>query len=192
MQIVYLIYPVAGTGREIPTISLILLAAIYSIQALMFIMRQKWDMIGWVLFYITTIPAFSLFLPLYSFWRMGDFLWDQTHVVLGESGKKLIVHDEGKLDPKAPVEAGATTETSESIHSPVTVIIQRPMWQGSASRGAVMSPASFGLSFLRIPLFDSFYAGLSPCTLAQQCIHSDIYILLLCRLRRPPRLYHAG
>ncbi|TEB29002.1 hypothetical protein FA13DRAFT_1866086 [Coprinellus micaceus] len=72
----------------------------------------KWDMIGWVLFYITTIPAFSLFLPLYSFWRMGDFLWDQTHVVLGESGKKLIVHDEGKLDPKAPVEAGATTETS--------------------------------------------------------------------------------
>ena len=32
---------------------------------------------------------------------MDDFSWGQTRVVLGESGKKLIVHDEGKFDPKA-------------------------------------------------------------------------------------------
>ena len=49
-------------------------------------------MIGWMIFYILAIPAFSLFLPLYSFWRMDDFSWGQTRVVLGESGKKLIVH----------------------------------------------------------------------------------------------------
>lgn len=49
-------------------------------------------MIGWMLFYILAIPVFSFYLPLYSFWRMDDFSWGQTRVVLGESGKKLIVH----------------------------------------------------------------------------------------------------
>ena len=49
-------------------------------------------MIGWMIFYILAIPAFSFFLPLYSFWRMDDFSWGQTRVVLGESGKKVIVH----------------------------------------------------------------------------------------------------
>ncbi|KAF7342275.1 Glycosyltransferase family 2 protein [Mycena venus] len=51
-------------------------------------------------FYILAIPVFSFYLPLYSFWRMDDFSWGQTRVVLGESGKKMIVHDEGKFDPR--------------------------------------------------------------------------------------------
>ena len=83
----YLIYLVAGEGKSIPTLSLIVVAAIYGVQALVFTMRRKWDMIGWMLFYIIAIPAF--FLPLYSFWRMDDFSWGQTRVVLGESGKKM-------------------------------------------------------------------------------------------------------
>lgn len=58
----------------------------------MFILRRKWDMIGWMVFYILAIPVFSLLLPLYSFWRMDDFSWGQTRVVLGEAGKKIIVH----------------------------------------------------------------------------------------------------
>ena len=58
----------------------------------MFILRRKWDMVGWMVFYILAIPVFSFFLPLYSFWRMDDFSWGQTRVVLGESGKKMIVH----------------------------------------------------------------------------------------------------
>ena len=88
----YLIYLVAGEGKYTPTLSLIMIAATYGVQALGFIMRRKWDMIRWMLFYIIAIPAFSLFLPLYSFWRMDDFSWGQTRVVLGESGKKMIVH----------------------------------------------------------------------------------------------------
>ena len=95
-----------------------MIAAIYGLQALVFIMRRKWDMIGWMFFYILAIPAFSFFLPLYSFWEMDNFSWGQTRVVLGESGKKMIVHvrrilfyrgtvpdhhlqDEGKFDPRA-------------------------------------------------------------------------------------------
>jgi len=58
-------------------------------------------MIGWMIFYIIAIPAFSFFLPLYSFWRMDDFSWGATRLVLGESGKKMIIHDEGKFDPRS-------------------------------------------------------------------------------------------
>jgi chitin synthase len=83
---------VAGQGKAVPTISIIMIAAIYGVQALVFIMRRKWDMVGWMLFYILAIPAFSFFLPLYSFWKMDDFSWGQTRIVLGEAGKKLVVH----------------------------------------------------------------------------------------------------
>lgn len=97
----YLVYLVAVEHKMIPQLSLIMLAAIYGFQALIFIFRRKWDMIGWMIFYILAIPAFSFFLPLYSFWKMDDFSWGATRVVLGEKGKKLIVHDEGKFDPRS-------------------------------------------------------------------------------------------
>ncbi|KAH9903379.1 glycosyltransferase family 2 protein [Cubamyces lactineus] len=99
--IIYLIYLAAGAHSHIPTLSIILIAAVYGVQALVFVLRRKWDMVGWMIFYILAIPAFSFFLPLYSFWRMDDFSWGQTRVVLGEAGKKIIVHDEGKFDPRS-------------------------------------------------------------------------------------------
>jgi len=86
------VYLIAGAGKSIPLISLIMIAAIYGVQALVFVLRRKWDMVGWMIFYIIAIPAFSFFLPLYSFWRMDDFSWGQTRIVLGESGKKVVVH----------------------------------------------------------------------------------------------------
>ncbi|TDL27931.1 glycosyltransferase family 2 protein [Rickenella mellea] len=99
--IVYLLYLVIGQHKSVPTLSLVMIAAIYGLQALVFLFRRKWDMIGWMFFYILAIPAFSFFLPLYSFWRMDDFSWGATRVVLGEKGKKMIVHDEGKFDPRS-------------------------------------------------------------------------------------------
>ena len=88
----YLIYLIAAKGDSIPQWSIIMLAAIYGLQALIFLFRRKWDMIGWMVFYILAIPVFSFALPLYSFWRMDDFSWGATRVVLGEKGKKMIVH----------------------------------------------------------------------------------------------------
>jgi chitin synthase len=95
-----------------------MIAGVYGLQALVFILRRKWDMIGWMVFYILAIPAFSFLLPLYSFWRMDDFSWGQTRIVMGEAGKKMIIHvgaslfslkseltfgpqDEGKFDPRS-------------------------------------------------------------------------------------------
>ncbi|KAI0074333.1 glycosyltransferase family 2 protein [Panus rudis PR-1116 ss-1] len=120
--IIYLIYLVAGEHKAIPAISIIMIAAVYGLQAFVFILRRKWDMIGWMVFYILAIPAFSFFLPLYSFWRMDDFSWGQTRIVLGESGKKLVVHDEGKFDPRSiPLKSWSDYENElwdkESNHS---------------------------------------------------------------------------
>lgn len=53
-----------------------------------------------MIIYILAIPIFSFLLPLYSFWRQDDFSWGQTRVVLGEKGKKLVIHDEGKFDER--------------------------------------------------------------------------------------------
>jgi len=118
---VYLIVEVVTKQETLPVISLIMIGAVYGLQALVFVLRRKWDMVGWMVFYILAIPIFSFMLPLYSFWRMDDFSWGATRVVLGESGKKIIVHvcvssswlfvtklmvfsffqDEGKFDPRA-------------------------------------------------------------------------------------------
>ncbi|KAG5337139.1 hypothetical protein C0989_010566 [Termitomyces sp. Mn162] len=122
LYIAYLIYQVVGQDKPIPKLALILIGAIYGLQAAVFVLRRKWDMIGWMAFYIIAIPAFSFFLPLYSFWRMDDFSWGQTRVVLGESGKKMIVHDEGKFDPRSiPLKAWTDYENElwdkESNHS---------------------------------------------------------------------------
>lgn len=98
--IAYLIYLcVTSTSQNIPITSLILLGAIYGLQALIFLLRRRWEMIGWMIIYLFSIPIFSLALPLYSFWYMDDFSWGNTRVVLGEKGKQIVVSSEGKFDP---------------------------------------------------------------------------------------------
>lgn len=81
-----------------------MIGAIYGLQILIFLFRGKWDMIGWMVFYILAIPIFSFYLPLYSFWAMDDFSWGNTRVVVGESGKKLVVHvSSGSLPARGSV-----------------------------------------------------------------------------------------
>lgn len=97
--LVYLFYLIGSDPSSVPITSIILLCAIYGLQAIIFLLRRKWEMIGWMLFYILAIPIFSLGVPLYSFWHMDDFSWGNTRVVMGEKGKKIIVTSEGKFDP---------------------------------------------------------------------------------------------
>jgi chitin synthase len=97
--IVYLIVEVALRTTIIPLTAFILLGAIYGLQAIIFILRRKWEMIGWMILYVCAIPVFSFALPLYSFWHMDDFSWGNTRVVTGEKGRKIVITDEGKFDP---------------------------------------------------------------------------------------------
>nr|POE94459.1 chitin synthase 8 [Quercus suber] len=99
--IVYLIVLIAMNPSSVPVIAFILLAAIYGLQAIIFIVRRKWEMIGWMIIYIFATPVFSFGLPLYAFWHMDDFSWGNTRMVTGEKGKQIIVSDEGKFDPES-------------------------------------------------------------------------------------------
>ncbi|KAH0536149.1 hypothetical protein FGG08_006953 [Glutinoglossum americanum] len=97
--IAYLIYLVSTGSDIIPMTAFLLLGAIYGLQAIIFILRRKWEMIGWMIIYILAIPIFSFGLPLYSFWHMDDFSWGNTRIVTGEKGRKIVISDEGKFDP---------------------------------------------------------------------------------------------
>ena len=97
--IAYLIALVAIKTTVVPITAFILLGAIYGLQAIIFIVRRKWEMVGWMILYILAIPVFSFGLPLYAFWNMDDFNWGNTRVVAGEKGKKVVITDEGKFDP---------------------------------------------------------------------------------------------
>ncbi|GAA5957121.1 hypothetical protein JCM3765_005413 [Sporobolomyces pararoseus] len=97
----YLIYLVKGEGKPIPTFALIMLGAIYGLQVIIYVLHRKFEHIGWMLVYILAIPFFSFILPLVSFWQMDDFSWGSTREIVGEHGKRMVVHDEGKFDPKS-------------------------------------------------------------------------------------------
>lgn len=97
--IIYLIVMVATSSAVEPMMAFILLAAVYGLQAIIFTLRRKWEMIGWMVLYVVAIPVFSFALPLYSFWHMDDFSWGNTRIVTGEKGQKIVISDEGKFDP---------------------------------------------------------------------------------------------
>ncbi|MBE3048207.1 glycosyltransferase [Candidatus Bathyarchaeota archaeon] len=97
--IIYLIVLISTQQTVIPLTAFLLLAAVYGLQAIIFIVRRKWEMVGWMLLYICAMPVFSFGLPLYSFWHMDDFAWGNTRVVAGEKGTKVVISDEGKFDP---------------------------------------------------------------------------------------------
>ncbi|POR33658.1 Chitin synthase 8 [Tolypocladium paradoxum] len=99
--IVYLIVLVATKATVVPITAFVLLGAIYGLQAIIFILRRKWEMVGWMILYVLAIPVFSFGLPLYAFWHMDDFNWGNTRVVAGENGKKVVITDEGKFDPNS-------------------------------------------------------------------------------------------
>ncbi|WFD31395.1 chitin synthase [Malassezia sp. CBS 17886] len=97
--LVYLVVIVAVDGGTIPVTSIILLAAIYGLQAIIFLLHRRFDMIGWMVVYILGLPLWSLILPLYSFWHMDDFSWGNTRIVTGDRGEKLVLHNEGTFQP---------------------------------------------------------------------------------------------
>lgn len=98
--IAYLLVLIGEKSSVVPLTAFILLGAIYGLQAIIFILRRKWEMIGWMILYILAIPVFSFGLPLYAFWHMDDFSWGNTRVVTGEKGRKVVISDEGIFKPE--------------------------------------------------------------------------------------------
>ena len=98
----YLIYRVATNSGQFPLISIIMIAAVYGLQAVIFIIKRQWQHVGWMIIYILAFPIYSFVLPIFSFWYQDDFAWGTTRIVIGEKGNKQIValEDEG-FDPRS-------------------------------------------------------------------------------------------
>ncbi|KAI1877302.1 uncharacterized protein JN550_001374 [Neoarthrinium moseri] len=98
----YLIYRVASGTGQFPLISIIMLAAVYGLQAIIFILKRQWQHIGWMIIYIIAFPIYSFILPIYSFWKQDDFSWGNTRIVIGEKGSKQVVAVDGEtFDPRS-------------------------------------------------------------------------------------------
>lgn len=100
--LVFLVYTVASGTGQFPLISIIMLAAVYGLQAIIFIIKRQWQHIGWMIIYLMAYPIWSFVLPVYSFWKQDDFSWGNTRVVVGEKGdKRLVAVDEEGFDERS-------------------------------------------------------------------------------------------
>ncbi|PGH06503.1 chitin synthase [Blastomyces parvus] len=100
--LVYIIYLAATNSGQFPIISIAIIAGVYGLQAIIFIIKRQWQHIGWMIIYIIAFPIYSFVLPLYSFWNQDNFSWGNTRIVIGEKGDKRViaVEDEG-FDPRS-------------------------------------------------------------------------------------------
>lgn len=99
----YLIYLLASHTGPIPYISLAILAGVYGLQAVIFILKRQWQHVGWIIIYLLAFPIFSFILPIYSFWNQDNFTWGNTRIVIGEKGNKQViaVDDKDGFDPRS-------------------------------------------------------------------------------------------
>lgn len=98
----YLIYLLASKTGPFPVISIAMLAAVFGLQALVFILKRQWQHIGWMIIYIIAFPIYSFVLPIYSFWNQDNFSWGNTRVVIGEKGSKQVIAVEDEVfDPRS-------------------------------------------------------------------------------------------
>ncbi|KAI7898908.1 chitin synthase [Cokeromyces recurvatus] len=100
VYLIYLIYVIAAHAGPFPILAISMLAGLYGLQILIFILRRQWQHIGWMIFYICALPVYAFFLPVYSFWHFDDFSWGNTRIVVGDTQRKIIVTDEEKFDEK--------------------------------------------------------------------------------------------
>ncbi|KAJ1846333.1 hypothetical protein LPJ73_004565, partial [Coemansia sp. RSA 2703] len=84
----YLAYLAISKIADIGYISLILIGAIYGLQAIIFVLKRQWQHIGWMIIYLLAYPLWSFFIPIYAFWHMDDFSWGNTRIVVGDDGKR--------------------------------------------------------------------------------------------------------
>jgi chitin synthase len=102
VYLAYLIVKVATHQGQFPLISIIMIAAVYGLQMVIFILKRQWQHIGWMIIYILAFPIYSFVLPLYSFWNQDNFSWGNTRIVIGEqNGKKVIAEDDEGFDPRS-------------------------------------------------------------------------------------------
>ncbi|PVU88773.1 hypothetical protein BB561_005707 [Smittium simulii] len=97
----YLVFIAVSKVADVGYISLIILGAVYGLQAIIFILRREWQHVGWMVIYLMCFPLWSFVLPIYSFWHFDDFSWGNTRTVIGEGKRKVITENDFEFDPKS-------------------------------------------------------------------------------------------
>ncbi|BEJ14553.1 hypothetical protein CspHIS471_0403200 [Cutaneotrichosporon sp. HIS471] len=95
--LVYLIVVCATKAAPIPYISIGMIAAVYGLQMILFVLKREFMLIGWMFVYILAFPIYSFFLPCYSFWSMDDFSWGNTRQIVGEGSSKTVVIEDDEV-----------------------------------------------------------------------------------------------
>ncbi|KAI7863303.1 chitin synthase-domain-containing protein [Spinellus fusiger] len=122
----YLVYQLCTNTSQVPLMSIITLAGVYGLQAIIFIMRRKWEHVGWMIVYVLAIPVFSFLIPMYAFWHFDDFSWGNTRIVMSETGqRKGIGSEEGLFDPASI----PTKRWSEHQEEQLNKTIQSGEWE---------------------------------------------------------------
>ncbi|KAJ7036551.1 glycosyltransferase family 2 protein [Mycena alexandri] len=150
--LVYLIITVATTAAPFPTIAIVMIGVTYGLQAIIFILKREFMLVGWMVVYILSYPVYSFFLPVYSFWCMDEFGWGNTRLVIGEGkDKKVIINEDEKFDDSMiplkkfseyEAEAWETGSHQGSHHSEETGYSGKPRSRSRAQPG----PGSRGQS----------------------------------------------
>ncbi|PVU98142.1 hypothetical protein BB559_001769 [Furculomyces boomerangus] len=103
----YIVFIAISKLADVGYISLIIIAAVYGLQAIIYIMRREWQHIGWMLAYILFFPLWSFILPIYSFWHFDDFSWGNTRTIQEDkdaaksSDKTDFENEMTEFDPKS-------------------------------------------------------------------------------------------
>ncbi|WRT63166.1 uncharacterized protein IL334_000069 [Kwoniella shivajii] len=159
VYLVYLVVVVSTHKAAVPVISLAMIGAVYGLQALIFIIKREFMLVGWMIVYILAFPVYSVFLPMYSFWSMDDFSWGNTRKVVGEGNQKTVVYEddepfnEGMIPYRTFKEYEANAWETASLHSEKS----RGTTQTSVSRNLHPYPISN-----RAPSFHSSTSELPP------------------------------
>ncbi|KAK9248317.1 chitin synthase-domain-containing protein [Lipomyces tetrasporus] len=161
----YLLYLIiTGTG-PFPLISIIMIAAIYGLQALVFIIRRQWQHVGWMIIYLLAYPIYSFVLPVFSFWNQDNFSWGNTRIVVGERGSKQIVavDDEGFDSRSIPLQTWEAYAAANNLPGRI-----RPNVQGASEKGTAASvmytdklPEEYELDDMR-----SMFSGYPPAPMS--------------------------
>lgn len=101
LYIGYLVYQIGWGDFTFPLISIILIAAIYGFQVIIFILKRQWQHIGWMIVYLLATPIYSFYLPIYSFWHFDDFSWGNTRLVADSKGQGKFMADTEPFDIKS-------------------------------------------------------------------------------------------
>ena len=147
----WLIYSLVTQPDMFPVVSIAILAGIYGLQVIIFILKQEFSMIIWMIIYCTFgMPIFNFFIPLYAFWKMNDVSWGQTRMIEGDDGKILEAAEDNRFDP-ASIPRRTPSEWSDfkqpsampqmaSVHGiPVPIHMHPALQKGGMSSGTAPS-----------------------------------------------------